>query len=220
MFLFQVFPVLLLCGHVYSGVASKSNRTHPISADIVPVTFVGNVAPIQAPAFWTGALQGDTRIYYQNADGGIQATGISGPLTSGTFIFTQALVPASQVQGNTPIAAVTINEAAFQAVRFRVHLAHIGMQVHVFFVSPSNILSEYIFSEATGWRGGPSCTDCIDVQGFVVQSGNRVLYAMANEEAGSLALLRVGFVSAGAPDTLSEADFDAQNGWRLAQMIG
>ncbi|KAJ7908911.1 hypothetical protein B0H13DRAFT_2015800 [Mycena leptocephala] len=131
---------------------------------------------------------------------------ISGPFTSGRLYAGDELVPANEVQANTLIAATTINGKISRR------------WVHVFFISPSNVLSEYIFRPSTGWRGGSSCTECIDTSGFIVQPGNRVLYAMGNTEAGSLALLRVGFVSAGAPDGLTEADYDLTNGWRLAQM--
>jgi hypothetical protein len=85
-------------------------------------------------------------------------------------------------------------------------------------VSPTNILSEYIWTNAIGWHGGPSCTNCITRSGFVVQPGNKVLYAIANDAAGSLATLRVGFVSAGAPTTISEADFSPTKGWQVAQL--
>ncbi|KAJ7862077.1 hypothetical protein B0H13DRAFT_1638869, partial [Mycena leptocephala] len=163
----------------------------------------GNVAAIQAPP-----AGGDTRLYFQAANNSIQQMAISGPFTSGHLYASRELVPANEVQANTLIAATTINGEDFQEVGF----------VHVFFISPSNVLSEYIFHPNTGWRGGPSCTECIDTSGYVVQPGNRVLYAMGNSEAGSLALLRVGFVSAGAPDGLTEADYNLTNGWRLAQM--
>jgi hypothetical protein len=39
---------------------------------------------------------------------------------------------------------------------------------------------------------------------------------MGNSDPGSPALLRVGFISAGAPDTLTEVNYDATNGWRIA----
>ncbi|KAJ7763449.1 hypothetical protein B0H16DRAFT_1311173, partial [Mycena metata] len=155
-------------------------------------------AALQAPP--TG---GDTRLYYQNADNSIQQISVSGPFTSGELYGTRVLVPADEVQANTLIAAAMINGETF---------------VHVFFISPRNTLSEYIFRPGTGWRGGANCTECIDTEGYVVQPGNRVLYAMGNSDAGSLALLRVGFVSAGAPGALTEVDYDLTNGWRLAQM--
>ncbi|KAJ7256735.1 hypothetical protein C8J57DRAFT_1517369 [Mycena rebaudengoi] len=177
--------------------SGASNATR-LSPDITPVSFVSNVAAIQASS-------GDTRIYYQNADNSIQAIAISGPFTTGALYISVVIVPTNQVQPNTLIAA------AMRGDDFE--------EVHVFFISPLRILSEYIFTVTTNWRGGPNCTDCIDASQFVVQPGNRVLYAMENSAVGGQKNLRVGFVSAGAPNTLTEAVYDPVQGWRLAQMV-
>ncbi|KAJ7769978.1 hypothetical protein B0H16DRAFT_1715613 [Mycena metata] len=193
-----IFKIAMLFGGVFGRVIPRGVGPSP---DSIPESFVGNIAAIQA----TNDLTGDTRIYFQNADNSIEEIGVTGPFTSGR-LFGQGLhVPADEVQGNTLIAAVTIDGEHFQ-------------EIHLFFVSPANILSEYIFDTATGWRGGASCTDCITVNAYAVEPGNRVLYAMGNSASGSPAILRVGFVSAGAPTTLSEADYDPVNGWRLAQL--
>ncbi|KAJ7892000.1 hypothetical protein B0H13DRAFT_1538956, partial [Mycena leptocephala] len=122
----------------------------------------GNVAVVQATD-----LGGDTRLFYQNADNSIQQTGIHGAFNIGTFTGTGLIVPAQEVVAGTPIAAALISPAF--------------TEMHVFFVSPSNILSEYIWSNAAGaFRGGPSCSDCITVNQFVVQPGSKVLYATGN----------------------------------------
>ncbi|KAJ7266218.1 hypothetical protein C8J57DRAFT_1718157 [Mycena rebaudengoi] len=201
----QLFSQLILAlpflfGSVLGSVVSDRGAT--LSSDAVPaphirpVSFIGNVAVVQATD-----LGGDTRLFYQNADNSIQKSRINGAFNIGTFIGTSVLVPAQEVIAGTPIAA-----------------ALIGPGLHVFFVSPSNILSEYIWSNASGaWRGGPSCSDCITVNQFVVLPGSKVLYAMGNSAAGSGgALLRVGFVSAGVASTLTEIDFVAGRGWQVA----
>jgi hypothetical protein len=81
------------------------------SPEVVPVTFVGNIAAIQAPA--TGA---DTRIYYQNSDNSIQVMAVSGPFTTGRWFFSELVVPAAEVQLNTLISAVTIDGRDFSEV--------------------------------------------------------------------------------------------------------
>jgi hypothetical protein len=81
------------------------------SPEVVPVTFVGNIAAIQAPA--TGA---DTRIYYQNPDNSIQVMAVSGPFTTGRWFFSELVVPAAEVQLNTLISAVTIDGRDFSEV--------------------------------------------------------------------------------------------------------
>ncbi|KAJ7731542.1 hypothetical protein B0H16DRAFT_1733283 [Mycena metata] len=116
----------------------------------------------------------------------------------------QTLVPAEQVQPHTLIAAVITDGVDFTGT-------------HIYFVSPDNILSEYI-NPGGAWIGGPTCTTCIDGNRFAVQPGNSVFYALANNGPSESAFIRVGFVSAGAPGALSEAVFTTANGWTLAQV--
>jgi hypothetical protein len=92
-------------------------------------------------------------------------------------------------------------------------------QTHIYFVSPDNILNEYI-NPGGAWIGGPNCTTCIDGNRLAVQPGNSVLYALANNGPNEAAFIRVGFVSAGAPGALSETVFTTANGWTLAQVSG
>ncbi|KAJ7711097.1 hypothetical protein B0H14DRAFT_700280 [Mycena olivaceomarginata] len=143
------------------GSALGNRAVAPSTPETRPVTFVGNVAAIQATA-----LGGDTRLYYQNPDNSIQETAISGPFAVGTSVFegSNLLIPANEILPGTPIAAVTFNGNAFQ-------------QIHVFFVSPDNILSEYAWT-GTVWKGGPSCSDCVTANRFAVQPGSKMLYAM------------------------------------------
>ncbi|KAJ6567592.1 hypothetical protein DFH09DRAFT_441726 [Mycena vulgaris] len=203
-----ILALLPVCGFALGSILSErtpapANATI-ISPGFVPVTFVGNVAAMQATD-----LNGDTRLFYQNADGSIQELAINGPFTGGTLTGSGLLVPVGQAMPGTPMAIANLG------TKFT--------ELHVFFVSPSNILSEYIWLEATGsWHGGASggCTTCVDVNRFTVQSGSKVLYAMGNSVGGAPATLRVGFVSAGIPGTLAEVDFTAAKGWQLAQLPG
>ena len=86
-------------------------------------------------------------------------------------------------------------------------------QIHVYFLSPANVLSEYIWN--AGWQGGPSCTQCLTASNFVAAAGSQILYAMGNPDTAEL---RVGFVSAGAPTTLTEAVHDVGGEWQLGQL--
>ncbi|KAJ6601797.1 hypothetical protein DFH09DRAFT_1125859 [Mycena vulgaris] len=198
-----MFPLQLVSAVISVGMALGAlTITPPVANTIVPVEFAGNAAAIQAPAFGE-----DTRIYYQaDVSGGILELAVSGPATVGRAFSLQTLIPAAQVQPRTLIAAVITDGIDFTGT-------------HIYFVSPDNILSEYI-NPGGAWIGGPNCTTCIDRNRFAVQPGNSVLYALANNGPNEPAFIRVGFVSAGAPGALSEAVFTTANGWTLAQVSG
>jgi hypothetical protein len=165
-----------------------------LSPEFRPLTFVGNVAAVATNT------AGSTRIYYQNPDNSIQESIISGPFVVGTFDASTLLVPADEVLCGTPIVATTISGT--------------GFPIRVFFISPSYILSEYAWT-GTIWEGWPTCSGCITANQFTVEPGSTVLYALADSTAGTP--LRVGFVSAGQPGTLTEADYTAGK-WQLASL--
>ncbi|KAJ6577648.1 hypothetical protein B0H19DRAFT_1370785 [Mycena capillaripes] len=175
MFNFQLISVLAFCSSIALGATFPAGDVR-ISPDIIPINFIGPVAATQTPG---GG--GDTRLYFQNADGSIQTAGTSGPFTVGKTHDNVLMVPVGEAQLNTPLAAIQIGDTD-------------NLELRLYFISPSNILSEYIWSKANNasWRGGPTCTDCITRQGFVVQT-NRVLYAMVNTDIGNTAKYRVGF---------------------------
>ncbi|KAJ6551458.1 hypothetical protein B0H19DRAFT_1073158 [Mycena capillaripes] len=206
MFFTHLVAVLLLCGRVLGAVIpsqnTKTDGLLSLLAGVVPVFTSGNVAPLHSLI-----ANNDTRLYHQNPDdNSIRVLEVTGAFTTGILFGSVELVPPGAAQPNTLIAAVALG------LEFN--------EVHLYFISPSNILSEYIFTAASGWRGRPTCMECIDVNQFAVQSGNRVLYAMVNENAtGSTTKLRVGFVSAGSPTGLTEAVFDAVNGWQLGTLV-
>ncbi|KAJ7060368.1 hypothetical protein C8F01DRAFT_1058479 [Mycena amicta] len=204
MFSRSIVRVLVVAITALAAAAIPANSTEPnlSAAAIWPISFPGNPGAIQSPG--TGS---DTRIYYQTPTGDIDVVRITAPFTSGHVSSEMLIVPANEVISGTPIVALSVNAPA--GADFT--------EVHLYFFSPNNILSEYIFSSSV-WRGGPTCTDCLTRQGFVNQAGSKVLYAMLDTTVGSLARLRVGFVSAGSPLGLTEADWDATNGWRLATM--
>ncbi|KAJ7132606.1 hypothetical protein C8R44DRAFT_871532 [Mycena epipterygia] len=134
---------------------------------------------------------GGTRIYHQVENGSIWEIAATGPfLGKPTFHAQGLLVPANEVLYGTPIASTSV-DGNFE-------------DDHVFFFSPELIVSEYIWT-GTEWIGGPSCTQCLTAQGFVAASA-QYLYAAENLSAGAPSTLRVGFSSAGAPGSLTEAN--------------
>ncbi|KIK61059.1 hypothetical protein GYMLUDRAFT_73490 [Collybiopsis luxurians FD-317 M1] len=151
---------------------------------------------------------GDTRVYYQDSsNGSILQLGITNAFTVGQYFASEVLVPSSEARSNSPIAAAAlVNDET-----------GLWEEIHVFFFSPENILSEYYyFTKTEVWNGGPTCTDCLTTKGFVGLAGNQMLYAMASS-ATTPPTLRVGFASAGAPNTISEA-VNTGNGWSLASL--
>ncbi|KAJ7765274.1 hypothetical protein B0H16DRAFT_1717819 [Mycena metata] len=182
-----------------AGATVPSEEARPTS-EIIPVSFVGGAAAVQAIN-----ANGDSRIYYQDYDNSIQEIAVNGPLTTGRSTGSSLRVPANEVLAGTPIAATTIAGNDLQ-------------QIHVYFLSPDYVLSEYAFGGGI-WQGGPNCTDCLTANGLVVQRGSEVLYALGSLQAPSgTAFVRVGFVSAGAPSTLSEAVWSPGVDWQVAQL--
>ncbi|KAJ7830146.1 hypothetical protein B0H14DRAFT_2243877, partial [Mycena olivaceomarginata] len=89
---------------------------------------------------------------------------VSGSLNVGKFEGSSVLVPAAQVAQGTPIVAFSNSNFS---------------EIHVYFFSPANTLSEYIWSD-NQWQGGSTCTKCIDVFRFPVMSGSKALYAVSS----------------------------------------
>lgn len=163
---------------------------------VVPFTTKSDIAIIQNP---NG--NGDSRIYYQPASGTITEYSLSGNFDTGKTKGTGplAIVPAAQAFQGTPISAVVFKDY---------------VEVHVFFLSPQGILSEYYWSAATSWKGGPGCAECVTALGIRVNG--RALSATLNPIGNVIA---VGFVSAAAPGTLTEVV--KRNGkWVVAPLPG
>ncbi|KAF8057466.1 hypothetical protein FPV67DRAFT_1527535 [Lyophyllum atratum] len=189
-----VLFALVITTHA-STAASQANS----AVDFVPVSPQGNVAAIQLPG---PPVQ--TRLYWQDNTGAIvQYALTNGAFTTGKSISSAVVVvPATDVLRHTPIVATVIGDAS--------------QGLHVFFLAPNRTLSEWRFTVPAGGRSGDACPGCIVHSGFTVAEGSGVLYAL--EEPISKGL-RVGFVSPGAPGTLTEA-VSADDGatWQLATM--
>ncbi|KAJ4477483.1 hypothetical protein J3R30DRAFT_224395 [Lentinula aciculospora] len=174
-----------------------ANNLSNLTADaVVPISGT-NMGAVQLP-------DGNTRVYYQDGNNGsIVQLVISDAFNVGNFKSSNVWVPSSQVRENSPVAvSLVANGNTF-------------VQIHVFFFSRENILSEYYW-KGNGPQGGAGCSDCVTSKGFVGVADSQMLYAMASS-ATSPPTLRVGFVSAGAPNTISEAVNDG-SGWSVASL--
>ncbi|KAJ3932647.1 MAG: hypothetical protein NXY57DRAFT_96388 [Lentinula lateritia] len=188
------FSVIVSMSLTYLFGAFASNLT---TDAVVPVSGT-NMGSIQLP-------NGDTRLYYQDQhNGSIIEMVISNAFTIGVFEESAVLVPASQVRSNSPVAVSLVADG------------DTFVQVHTFFFSPENVLSQYYWDDVLGIQGGANCLTCVTNKGFVGVAGSQMLYAMASS-ATSPPTLRVGFVSAGAPNTISEA-VNTGSGWSVASL--
>jgi len=72
----------------------------------------------------------------------------------------------------------------------------------LFYIHPNNTLGEFSNNSLQG------CTYCITKEGFQVVPGSTALYVIADQSTPATQI-RVGFVSAGSPSTITEATFNA-----------
>ncbi|KIK57500.1 hypothetical protein GYMLUDRAFT_46077 [Collybiopsis luxurians FD-317 M1] len=205
MFIAQLLSVLSLflssCLPVSSASLSTSASSLSNAANAadsaVPVT-----GTMMAALTITG---GETRIYYRNTTTtGITALSVSNAFNSGHFESSIPLVPAAEVRSTSPVAAAAIGDP--------------WTEIHLFFISPTNILSEYIWTASTNsWQGGVSCGPCLTGDQFVTSSTSSMLYALVNTDSSGSPTWRVGFVSAGVSNTISEV-VNSGSGWTLAPL--
>jgi len=190
-FLFLSATVLL---HLLASTTTALTLPTKRSTDFVPFHSLGGVGAVLRNS------GGDTQLYYQATDGSIWAYETSAAFDAGTTNFNNILIPAGEVLVGTPIIAVTNDDFT---------------EIHVFFVSPTHILSEWRWDADTEiWTSGASCTTCITNAGFVVQNGGTLLYALTPKASGELGI-RIGFESAGEPTTLVEAENHNIGDWQM-----
>ncbi|KIK61060.1 hypothetical protein GYMLUDRAFT_96807 [Collybiopsis luxurians FD-317 M1] len=200
MFISKLLSVSTLFLSVFALITHSESLTTN-SAAFIPIS--GNtMAAAEIPS-------GDSRIYYQDStNNSIIELVVSNAFNVGQLEQSGVLVPPSEVRSNSPIAAALVTSVSDP-----------WQELHVFFFSPENVLSEYYIKTAPNavWHGGPNCNDCLTNEGFVGLAGNQMLYAMGSS-ATSPPTLRVGFASTGAPNTISEA-VNNGDGWSVASLI-
>ncbi|KAK7027984.1 hypothetical protein VNI00_015070 [Paramarasmius palmivorus] len=170
----------------------------------VPLEAVGPVVGAQT-------LNGQSFLFYQDCcTGDIVMRAVSNGFTvpASTTNGFSAVVPGSQVLWGTPIA---VAQRASQPNE----MGELGL----YFFSQNRTLNEYRYTQNTvpPWNGGPTCETCIDKQNYVVEQNSNILYAMGSVSGNAKVGVRVGFISADHPDTLSEAN-RAAGVWSLATM--
>jgi len=190
-FLFLSATVLL---HLLASTTTALTLPTKRSTDFVPFHSLGGVDAILRNS------GGDTQIYYQATDGSIWAYETSAAFDTGTTKFNTPLIPAGEALVGTPIITVTNDDFT---------------EIHVFFVSPTHILSEWRWDAATSWASGSSCTTCITNAGFVVQNGGTLLYVLTPKTSSGELSIRIGFESAGEPSTIVEAENHSTGEWQM-----
>ena len=183
--------------------------------DAAPLTPVGGVAPAPLDS-------GLSEYYYQVSSGAIVGVEVSGPFetSSSTTSAPFTRISPGQALFGTPIATCSSSTAgATEYTNVRAYETVNGcssiLQLHVFYFDPENLLSEFTWTPSIGWQNGSACTNCVQQAGFFGVNGSQVLYAYENSPAGTV---RVGFISAGSPQTLSEAVQSPNAAWSLTTL--
>ena len=180
--------------------------------DAAPLTPVGGVAaaPLET---------GFSEYYYQVSSGAIVWVEVSEPFGSSNSTTSApfAVVAPGQAMFGTPIAICSAGTTGYTDVRpyETVKWCSSIFQFHLFYFTPDNLLSETYWTPSTGWQGGSGCIACVQQAGFFATNGSQVLYAYENSPAGTV---RVGFISAGSPQTLSEAVKTPNAAWLLTTL--
>ncbi|KAF5343928.1 hypothetical protein D9758_012126 [Tetrapyrgos nigripes] len=141
--------------------------------------------------------------------GGIEQLCVNGPFDLGSTFCDITLVPASEVLSGTPFAVVNSLVTPNVYTEFR-----------LYYLSKTLVLSELIWTPATNIRFGANCADCLTQYGFQVEpSSVQSLYAMINPSSLT-SYVRVGFISPGSPNTISEAILNKNtNKWTLSTLL-
>ncbi|KAJ7450620.1 hypothetical protein FB451DRAFT_1101809 [Mycena latifolia] len=157
-------------------------------AAVLPSTYFGSGAT---------AMQredGDTRIYYQGADGAIYHTGGVGSAASGAqYRRGVILVPAENVRFNTPLAVTAWD--GFKETR-------------LYYIDRNNQVRELCYG-----RMGNFVPGGLDNMNYKAAPNSGLLYALSNSKGD----IRVGFQSDDAPGVITEAAI-AGGSWASAKL--
>ncbi|KAK1232433.1 hypothetical protein PQX77_004463 [Marasmius sp. AFHP31] len=178
-----------------AGFASAGPILQPLAYSVSPLAYISGIQSTNT----------DSRMFYQKSDGSIWQTCISGHFVGGRTTCDTQIVPRTEAISSTPIAAVSNSNLS---------------EWHLFFVSPTNTLSEYIYqassvsaSNPSGIRGGASCADCITSEKLsVFTTKNKALEALYHID-NDTPKLRVWFISAGQTTTITEAGKEGTQRW-------
>ncbi|KAG1830215.1 hypothetical protein EV424DRAFT_321251 [Suillus variegatus] len=143
-------------------------------SDLLPTHFVGTTM---------NAVQNDEgkfRVYFQNKDYQIHEMSLNDPKSTAYTLLklTNSNIPAARI--NTPIAAVASNDLE---------------EIHVFYITVDSRVQEICHSKRHGWQKGATIGTAVENSTCLYAQGRFV----HNET-----VLRVGFQSATAPQTITE----------------
>ncbi|THV04596.1 hypothetical protein K435DRAFT_835320 [Dendrothele bispora CBS 962.96] len=190
---------------VFSAIALVASAE--AAANSFPVQAVGDIVAVRSE---NSKSVGATHVFFQDRSGVINRLCTTDAFVRGGTQDPECTpqrnaVPADEVLFGTPLAAVTLTgpNGGFAGN-------------HAYFIKPDFTLGEYNHSSSP--KFGTGCTTCIDNEKFQVQPGSTALYAIATTEKPAFQL-RVGFVSAASPGTVTEATYNANTQkWSLATM--
>jgi len=179
-----------------------------------------------------GTSSGVTHVYYQDKDDGdikLLCTSTAfvqgGSQTCLTNSEPQVAVPANETLYGTPLAVMNIvdGNGRFDGVSpvmadkiQNFEHADRNIQNRLYYFTPNWTLGEFLENGVPSH--GIGCDTCITNSEFLIEFGTRALYAIGTTPS-NVFRRRVGFISRGNPNTITEASFNTNtNKWSLAVM--
>ncbi|KAG1847876.1 hypothetical protein DFJ58DRAFT_705243 [Suillus subalutaceus] len=150
-------------------------------SDLLPTNFVGTAA-----AAVQSATTGSCRVYFQNKDYQIYEMALSDPTSTTYSLGNLTSIPFPAGRINTPIAAVSWNNLS---------------EIRVYYITADSQVQEIYYSGGNWGKPGPVLGAAVETSGF--------LYASVVVNTGPV--VRVGFQSSTAPQTITEAVWNG--GW-------
>ncbi|KAG6828855.1 hypothetical protein H0H92_006562 [Tricholoma furcatifolium] len=155
---------------------------YDVVTEAAPNPFNNNAGAIAFNSLPFDPSDNQYSIFFQTSSGTINGMSLSNPYYP---ILNETIVPASEARVDTPITvAVTSDD-----------------DIHVFFISADNFLSEY-YLRNDEWNGGSGCKTCVTASKLSVAAGTRFLSAAVNSTSDTIV---VGFVAAKDDDTITLA---------------
>lgn len=167
----------------------------------------------------TTTTTGSTRVCYQDSTTAINVIATTNAFDTGKYIGTNYVIPAGQARANTPIAVLGISDGASWSQVCLVSVCKPGLTLHLFNPITADPYSVFL-SEKCLERVGLHTSNwlprryqlCVTNEGFAGVPDSQLLYVV--ESSG---IVRIRFVSAGVPDTFSEAVLSGSE-WSLAPL--
>ncbi|KAF7330681.1 hypothetical protein MSAN_02453600 [Mycena sanguinolenta] len=115
---------------------------------------------------------GDTRIYYQGADGAIYNTsGVGSAVSGANYSQGAVIVPAEKVRPNTPLAVIAYNGLS---------------EIRLYFIDQNNQVREVCYGSAGDFVPG-----ALDDMNYKAAPNSDLLYAVTNSNGGNQSWISV-----------------------------